>query len=172
MPVTTDIREDHKLDLAAEVLRSGGVIRLQALGTSMLPSIWPGDVLCIENNSGEATVPGDIVLVARDCRFFIHRLIEKRDAQCVTRGDSLPRNDTPVAEDQVLGKVSAIHRTSGIVIPKRRVSPLVLMLASMLCHWDQFRNIALRTHGFWQNCHNQTAPEKVGRDRRSSRGAA
>src|SRR6202451_4853522 len=114
--LTTEIRENHKLDLAAEVLRSGGSIRMQALGTSMLPSIWPGDVLRIENKVGEEAVPGDIVLVARDRRFFIHRLIEKHNSQWITRGDSLPQNDAPVAEGQVLGKVSAIHRRGrGIV---------------------------------------------------------
>jgi hypothetical protein len=146
--LTTEIRENHKLDLAAEVLRSGGSIRLQALGTSMLPSIWPGDVLRIENKAGEEAVPGDIVLVARDHRFFIHRLIEKHNSQWITRGDSLPQNDAPVAESQVLGKVSAIHRRGNAVIPGRRLSLLRRALAEMLCHCDSFRNIALRLHSF------------------------
>src|SRR5271157_1377561 len=91
--VMTEIREGHKLDLAAQVLSSGGAIRLQALGTSMLPSIWPGDVLSIEHKPGEEIVPGDIVLVARDGRFFIHRLIEKHNSGWITRGDSLPQPD-------------------------------------------------------------------------------
>jgi len=148
MPVTSEIREGHKLDLAAEVLRSGGTIRLQALGTSMLPSIWPGDVLSVENKSGEQAIPGDIVLVARDRRFFIHRLIEKHNSRWITRGDSLPQNDDPVAEAQVLGKVSAIHRRGHAVIPGRRLSLLRRALAEMLCHCDSFRNIALRIHSF------------------------
>jgi hypothetical protein len=150
MTVTTEIREGHKLDLAAEVLRSGGAVRLQALGTSMLPSIWPGDVLSIDSKHGEETVPGDIVLVARDRRFFIHRLIEKHDSHWITRGDSLPRNDAPVAEAQVLGKVCAIHRRCGVVIPGRSLSPLHRALAGMLRHWNAFRRIALRIHSFWQ----------------------
>ena len=66
MAIMTEAREAHKLDLAAEVLSAGGTIRLQALGTSMLPSIWPGDVLSIERPPGQEIVPGDIVLVARD----------------------------------------------------------------------------------------------------------
>jgi len=150
MPVTNEIREGHKLDLAAEVLRSGGTIRLQALGTSMLPSIWPGDVLSVENKPGEQAVSGDIVLVARERRFFIHRLIEKQSSQCITRGDSMPQNDAPVAEAQVLGKVSAIHRRSGAVVPGRRLSLLRRALAGILCHCDSFRKIALRFHSLWQ----------------------
>jgi SOS-response transcriptional repressor LexA len=142
---TTEIRENHKLDLAAEVLQSGGRIRLQALGTSMLPSIWPGDVLSIESRPGEEAVPGDIVLVARDHRFFVHRLIEKHNSLWITRGDSLPQNDPPVGESQVLGKVSAIHRRDRVIVPSHRVSRL-----ARLCHWDSFRNVALRIHSFQQ----------------------
>ncbi|HXM63074.1 MAG TPA: S24/S26 family peptidase [Terriglobales bacterium] len=145
MAVMTEAGDDHKLDLAAEVLRAGGSIRLQALGNSMLPSIWPGDVLCIEHKRGEEMVPGDVVLVARDGRFFIHRLIEKRDSGWVTRGDSLAQNDSPVVESQVLGKVSLIQRKTGVLIPSS-LSRLSRALAWMLCRWDLFRNFALRMH--------------------------
>jgi len=145
----TEARGDHKLELATEVLRSGGAIRLQALGTSMLPSIWPCDVLSIEPAPGKDVVPGDIVLVVRDSRFFVHRLIEKRDCKWITRGDSLPQNDPPLAEAQVLGKVSLIHRKTGDIVPSSRVSPLGRTLAWM-CRWDLFRNLSLRIHSFQQ----------------------
>jgi Peptidase S24-like len=145
MAVTTETRDDPKLDLAAEVLRVGGSLRLQALGASMIPSIWPGDVLCIESRSGQI-VPGDIVLVARDGRFFIHRLIEKRASGWITRGDSLPRNDEAVAEAHVLGKVSFIHRQGRVSAPSSRISWLNRALAWMFCRWDLLRNVALRAH--------------------------
>ena len=146
MAVMTQARDDHKLDLAAEVLRAGGRLRLQALGNSMLPSIWPGDVLCIEHKRGEEIVPGDIVLVARDGRFFIHRLIKKYESRWITRGDSLPQSDPPVEEIQVLGKVATIHRKGRAVCPNGRVSPLAAVFAALLCRWDLLRNLALRVH--------------------------
>jgi hypothetical protein len=145
----TEAREVHKLELAAEVLASGGALRLQAMGTSMLPSIWPGDVLSIEHKAGGEIVLGDIVLVARDGRFFVHRLMGKSESGWITRGDSLPQDDEPVAEDQVLGLVSLIHRRSRVVVPRRRVSPFRRTLAWMLCRWDFWRNVALRVHSFW-----------------------
>jgi hypothetical protein len=146
MPFLTESREAHKLDLAVEVLRSSGAICLRAFGTSMLPSIWPGEVLRIENRPGKEIVPGDIVLVARDSRFVIHRVIEKHGSHWITRGDSLLQNDVPVADIQVLGKVSAIHRMSRLVVPNQRVTPLARGLAWMLCRWDSLRNIALHIH--------------------------
>src|ERR1039458_4031331 len=102
MPIMTETLEDPKLELAAEVLSCGGVIRLQAMGTSMLPSIWPGDAVSIEHKPRHEIVPGDIVLVARHGRFFVHRLIEKRNSSWITRGDSLSQIDEPAAEVEVL----------------------------------------------------------------------
>jgi len=151
MPNMTEVREGHKLELATEVLAAGGTIRLQALGTSMLPSIWPGDVLSIEHKPSQEIVPGDIVLVARQSRFFVHRLIEKHNSRWITRGDSLPQNDEPAAEVQVLGKVSLIHKKSGAIVPNSRVSGFGRVLAWMLCHWDSFRNIALRVQSLWRH---------------------
>ncbi len=149
MPVTTEAREVQKLELAAEVLGASGTIRLQALGTSMLPAIWPGDVLSIERAAANDMVPGDIVLVARDERFFVHRLIEKRDCQWITRGDSLPQNDPAVGEAQVLGRVSRIHRRNRVIVPQPRLSVLGRVFVSLLCSSDLFRSFALRVHSLW-----------------------
>ena len=102
---TLTITEDgHKLELAAKVLASGHALCLRVFGTSMLPSIWPGDTLSIEPKPEKEIVAGDIVLVARQNRFFIHRLIEKHDSCWITRGDSLPNNDDPVAPCEVIGQ--------------------------------------------------------------------
>ncbi len=149
MPVSTEAREVQKLELAAEILGASGTIRLQALGTSMLPAIWPGEVLSIERAAANDIVPGDIVLVARDGRFFVHRLIEKRDCEWMTRGDSLPQNDPAVGEAQVLGKVSCIHRKDRVVVPRPQLSIFGRILASVFCRSDSFRGFALRAHSLW-----------------------
>jgi hypothetical protein len=151
MPVMKEVHEGHKLELAVEVLNSGGAIRLEALGTSMLPSIWPGDILTIEHRPGKEMVAGDIVLVARDRRFFVHRLIAKHSSRWITRGDCLPQNDESVAEVQVLGKVSLIDRKTAVLVPAPRVSPFARSLAWTLCRSDFLRRISLRAHRFRQN---------------------
>jgi peptidase S24-like protein len=150
MPVSAEAHLQHQLELAAEVLLSGGAIRLQALGTSMLPTIWPGDVLGIEPRPQCEIVPGDIVLVARQRRFFVHRLIVKHNAGWITRGDSLPRNDEPADEGQVLGRVSVIHRKAGAVAPSLQLSLFSRAVGWVLCHWDLARGLALRIHSFRQ----------------------
>jgi signal peptidase I len=154
MPSMPENRQDSKLGLAAEMLRGGGTVRLKAWGSSMLPSVWPGDLLTIQSTAYGEVVPGDIVLVTRDNRFFVHRLVETRqDGDCfswITKGDSMPQNDSPAAASELLGRVVGISRANRSCIPSRRVSLLQSALAKMLCHSDRLRALALRIHAAHQ----------------------
>ena len=154
MPYNPGNYEDPKLGLAAEMLRCGGTVRLRAWGASMLPSVWPGDLLTIQSAAHDEVVPGDIVLVTRDNRFFVHRLVETRqDGDCfswITKGDSMPQNDSPAAASELLGRVVGISRANRSCIPSRRVSLLQSALAKMLCHSDRLRALALRIHAAHQ----------------------
>jgi len=126
----------------------------------MLPSIWPGDLLSIENAPYEEIVPGDIVLVRRDNRFFVHRLAERRHdrgaLQWITRGDAMLQNDPRATASELLGRVSSIRRNCRVIVPRRRTSLLNSALAWMLCHSDSLRSIALRIHSFLQE--RESAP--------------
>ena len=154
MPYNPGNYEDPKLGLAAEMLRCGGTVRLRAWGASMLPSVWPGDLLTIQSAAHDEVVPGDIALVMRDNRFFVHRLVEtRRDGDCfswITRGDAMPQNDSPAAASELLGRVVGISRANRSCIPSRRVSLLQSALAKMLCHSDRLRALALRIHAAHQ----------------------
>jgi hypothetical protein len=59
-----------------------------------------------------------------------HRIVERDGRQLITRGDSLRRNDLPVHEDQVLGRVVSISRSGRAISPdftcSRRMSAWVL----------------------------------------------
>jgi signal peptidase I len=150
MPHALEDHEDPKLGLAAEMLRDRGTVRLELRGTSMLPSLWPGDLLTIQCAAHGEVVSGDIVLVMRDNRFFVHRLIERRQDQdrllWITKGDAVPHEDPPVAASELLGRVTGIRRANRSFVPSRRVSLLKSVLAWMLCRWDHFRSLALRIH--------------------------
>ena len=78
-----------KCELAGEVLRSSGRLRLRVTGWSMLPAIFPGDTLVIERANGESLGKGDIVLFHRDRRLFVHRVSgtsgSDQDLQIVTQ---------------------------------------------------------------------------------------
>jgi len=78
MTIPNDERADLKLSLALDVLRSEGEARLTVGGGSMLPSIWPGDILDIGRVHAAELSPGDIVVFAREQRLVVHRVVGMR----------------------------------------------------------------------------------------------
>jgi len=134
--------EAVKCELAAEVRRSAGELRLRVTGSSMLSALWPGDEVIIRLQPFDAVRPGHIVLVARDGRLCVHRVVAARNGLVTTRGDALPNADPPAAPDQVLGAVVSILRGSARLIPRSRVS----LLALLLRHSDLCKSLLLRLH--------------------------
>jgi hypothetical protein len=104
------VEDAAKRELAAEAIRQFGEVRLRVTGTSMLPAVWPGDVITVRRQSGAELPLGQIVLCYRNQAFSAHRLIGKCDDGLITRGDSLGYNDPPFREVEVLGAVISILR--------------------------------------------------------------
>lgn len=100
-----------KIELAAEVLRSAGELRLRVTGTSMLPAIWPGEVLLIRRDGALQAGPGDVILFERDGRLCAHRVVRRMEGPVwITRGDRLMHDDAPVSGDELLGRVVGVPR--------------------------------------------------------------
>lgn len=100
--------------LIAEVLQRFGEARVRVLGTSMLPSIGPRDVLLVRRCSLERAAVGDIVLFVVGVRLFAHRVIEiganPAAPHLITKGDAHRLADAPVSPQQLLGQVVAVSR--------------------------------------------------------------
>jgi hypothetical protein len=115
-------REALGFELVAEVLRSSGELRLRVTGSSMLPAVWPGDVLSVCGRTATQALPGDIILFARQGRLIAHRVIERtihQGAPCwVTRGDRLDHRDLQVSSRELLGRVTLIQRGRRYVVPR------------------------------------------------------
>jgi len=112
--------EAVKCELAAEVLRSAGELRLRVTGSSMLSALWPGDEVIIRLQPFDAVRPGHIVLVARDGSLCVHRVVAARNGLLTTRGDALPSADPPTAPEKVLGVVVSILRGSARLTARSR----------------------------------------------------
>jgi hypothetical protein len=100
--------------LAEGVLASRGKLEILARGSSMVPVIFPGDILLVERDPLGRLRPGHIVLVSRGGRFFAHRVVRLTalggPPRVITRGDALPENDPPFLDKEVLGRVTALVR--------------------------------------------------------------
>ena len=105
--------------LTEEIIRTFGEVRLRVFGTSMAPSILPGDLVSIERAGLEDISPKEIVLYLRQGRLFVHRVVERKaaaaatgseEAHLITRGDRLRHDDPPVSSAELLGRVVSIER--------------------------------------------------------------
>ncbi len=158
----SQVREESRCRLAAEALRSWGTLKVRARGVSMLPTLWPGDVLTIQSVRPEQVEPGEIVLYMRQDRFFIHRIVSRdltRDkAVLVTRGDCICEDDPPVERSELLGKVIEVQRSGSTFRPARKLSAFRRLLAWGLCRWSLFRRVGLR---LWNHRHSSDGDAEV-----------
>lgn len=144
--------EAHKIEMGREVLRAGGSFRLRVLGMSMLPSIWPGDIVTIESDSQDAIVTGAIFLFAREGKFVVHRLARKLESQnqifWVSRGDAMPEDDPAWSQHDLVGRVSKVERKRRVFAPAGELSQFARAAGWILCHNSLLRNLVLRIHSF------------------------
>lgn len=95
-------------ELVAEVARRSGEVRLKVTGASMLPSVWPGDVVTVRSCDLGGVQPGQIVLYRREGKLTAHRIICVSRDHLITRGDSIPTVDPPVRAFEIVGQVVSI----------------------------------------------------------------
>ena len=91
-----------------------GALRLKVSGSSMLPNIWPGDVLSIQKATPHDLSPADVVVFRRGSRLIAHRVLttdlDGTGACLATRGDGLEETDLPVRAADVVGRVIRVER--------------------------------------------------------------
>jgi signal peptidase I len=143
-----------KCELAGEVLRSSGTLRLKVTGWSMLPSVWPGDTLVIEKADSGAVSAGDIVLFGRDRRLFVHRVITTgnygAESQVVTRGDAMPAADSPVSRAELMGKISLILRNGRRIEPSKSLGFSERAVAALIQRSEFAARVVVGVHGMQQ----------------------
>lgn len=141
--------EDSARSMAAEVLQASGVLRLGVTGSSMLPTLWPGDIVTLVAMTHEPQV-GEIVLFRRCDQFVIHRVIQVAPSagpsQITTRGDCMNDEDSMIAASDVLGRVTMVQRGSREFSVANRVSLPGKGIRWLLSRSDFLSNFALRWH--------------------------
>jgi len=141
-------------ELAGEVLRSSGSLRLRVTGRSMLPAIWPGDTLEIEHANPDAISEGDIAMFSTEHRFVAHRVVTKDctagKSEIRTQGDAVSCPDSPVAAGELFGKVSSIVRNGKRIAPRRHLSFVERAAATVFRHSQIAARVFVGIHGLRQ----------------------
>jgi signal peptidase I len=126
-------------------------------GTSMVPSIHPGDLLTIQRAGLAEISPGEVVLFLQKERLFVHRVVDRKFAgtrdslaeSClITRGDRLRHDDPPVSSAELLGRVVCVERDNRKVeIPSQRSNRLMVRLLQTS---DRATYLYLRLAACWR----------------------
>jgi hypothetical protein len=141
----------------------------EVCGESMLPALWPGDIVAIEPCIPQALRMGEIVLAAWGSHLVLHRLMTPFSAQgfCL-RGDCVDASDPPYPADALLGRVV------GVVQGNRTVSRFSIRpglgakaaqaIGYVLCRWSFARRAALRLRLTVQSFRRKSAPGSLATD--------
>ena len=139
-----------KHSLVVEALRTYGSCRFQVSGSSMVPTLWPGDLILIQRKPLPQLGSGDIVLQENGGRFFLHRLQTVRTdgdrIHLVTRGDAMPQPDAPFSIDHWLGVLTGVRRGGDWVPMPRRMSAAGRVVAAMVRRSALLSRLLVRAH--------------------------
>lgn len=131
-----------RASLAVDSLLAAGRLRLRVHGESMLPTLWPGDLVDVTRCSLARLRPGEIALAFRDGRFFLHRFLRvSPSGGFFLRGDSMPGPDPEFPAGAFLGRIADRPASSTVsVFHWRR------LIGLLLCHCAPVRCLALAIH--------------------------
>lgn len=117
---------------------------MRVYGGSMLPAVWPGDVLSIHRAAPADLTPGELVLCRMEDHFVVHRLVSKSEASVITRGDALDWDDAPVLPCQALGRVVGIERCGFTIAPSIEMGRSRMFVRFLMRRCYPFKAAAMR----------------------------
>ena len=97
---------------------------------SMKDTINPGDWIVVKITKDVKT--GDIVTYKLDNSYITHRIVEMYKGTYITKGDNNPSKDGPVDESQIIGKVTKVLPTFGIIRKTIFNKKIILLLIVVL----------------------------------------
>src|SRR5215469_12459509 len=134
-------RTSVQCELVAEVARAFGEVRLKVRGSSMLPAIWPGEILLVRRQDLSALRVGQVVLYSRCGAMVAHRIVQRAGERLWTKGDSLLYVDLPVCASDIIGQVMSIVRNGEQIDPQQ--SGWQRAAARLLSRSDFFMRLVL-----------------------------
>lgn len=158
-------------ELAGEVVRTFGRVRVRVTGTSMIPAVWPGDVLVVERRPPEKLQRGEIAVAEREGTLVAHRVVApsapfvapgfnpaspRPTATVITRGDSQLLADEPLRPDELLGTVVLIERGTSARQPRRALGFAARLLAAIARRSTTAARVLVRLHSIFS-----ARPERV-----------
>jgi hypothetical protein len=100
----------REAEVAGQLLRQGGRLKIKARGGSMVPFILDGDVAVVTAAAAAEIRVGDVICYEPlPGRLFLHRVVGRDADRLVAKGDALAFTEI-VPAPHLLGRVVAIER--------------------------------------------------------------
>jgi signal peptidase I len=107
--------------LVADVVYRFGHVCLKVTGSSMMPAIWPGDVITVQRCNLSQLQIGQVVLYKRGDGLVAHRISAIQDGMFIMRGDSLKNIDPPIDASAIVGLVIPADRDGNYRNPQQHL---------------------------------------------------
>ena len=133
--------------LATELLRVHGSLRLRATGFSMLPAIQSGDILFVHRCAIHEVRPGEVAFFSCYGGVVAHRMIARMQECMIAQGDTVPSPDPPVTAENLLGVVVSIERDGKSFAPPLRPDLFSRLTATLLRRSHFALRVWLKVHG-------------------------
>jgi len=141
-------------DLAAEIAGVFGSVRLRVSGTSMAPTLCPGELVSVEKTRMTEILPGEIVVFARNGRLIVHRVLSTiqchGESNLVTRGDRTRKNDAPVSSSEFVGRVTHVESDHSGALASSRLNLASRAISRLLSFSDRATHLYLRLASCWR----------------------
>jgi len=99
-------------------LRRDGIAWRRIAGTSMLPTLRPGDVVMLKHC--DTVEPGEVVAFSLGRRVLVHRVLRVRKGRIVCRGDNRTTADPEIPPGGLIGRVEHVVANRSAELRARR----------------------------------------------------
>jgi hypothetical protein len=114
MPRDTQECAALKVEMTAELVQKFGAARLRVLGSSMAPTLRPGDILSVRRAAPEEISVGQLIVYSSGPRLITHRVVtvlqEAGARRWITRGDRAVCDDPAVLPENLIAVVESVSR--------------------------------------------------------------
>jgi len=123
--------EEARLELFLQVLQRAKRARLRVVGTSMLPTFYPGDTVVVETLPSSMINEGDVAVCIRDGRLCSHRVVKRHWPLITTRGDANQHFDDAIPAAECVGRILAVERR-GAILRRRTLLSLCIRRSQLV----------------------------------------
>jgi len=135
-------------NLAADLVRTHGSLRLRVAGGSMAPAVRPGDTILVQSCGMGEVSAGEIVVFMRNGRLVVHRaqasVALSGESHLLTCGDRIRKLDARVTGAELLGRVTCIERNGIAISPVARRSLAQKLISRALSYSNRATSLYLR----------------------------